>query len=308
MKNIQNSQKIDLAKGVYIPAITPFDEKEQLSLEMIKHNISLWKDTDVAGYMCLGSNGEFRMLDEEESWKVLCTYSEFHGNKQVIAGVGRESLYHTKKLIDKIQRAELNFNALAVLTPSYFRSAMNDTALIEYYREVADFSQYPILLYCAPKFANDVSISVNVLRELASHPNIIGIKDTSSDKMHTYMEEVGEKDDFCVIAGTISNLHECLQYGGSRAVLSSANYFPDECARLLRIWDKDDQEKFLMEFSALKNSVSKTGGVQGVSSIKYVMNLMGYQAGIPRRPLRPVAEEQADTIKSALEKQIDIMD
>ena len=53
-------------EGIYIPAVTPFDDRERVSGEMLVYNIEKWNQTDVSGYMCLGSNGEFRMLDEEE--------------------------------------------------------------------------------------------------------------------------------------------------------------------------------------------------------------------------------------------------
>lgn len=308
MEDIYRRKKVPLSKGVFIPVVTPFDESEKLSVDMIEHNISLWNLTDVAGYMCLGSNGEFHMLDEEETWEVLCTYSKFHGKKQVIAGVGRESLYHTKKLIDKMQDAELEFDGIAVLTPSYFRKAMDDTALIQFYLDVAEFSKYPVLLYCAPGFANDVVVSGKALRELSMHPNIIGIKDTSSNMMKIYMEEVGEKEDFCIVAGTFGNIYECLSNGGSRAVLSSANYFPEKCAHLLQVWNKDSQELFIEQYNELKNLIEKTGGTHGVSSIKYCMNLRGFQAGIPRRPLCPLTKHQEKKIKIAFEKEIDRID
>ena len=50
--------------GVYIPAVTPFDEKEELDCRKLKKNIEKWNCTNISGYMCLGSNGEFKMLDE----------------------------------------------------------------------------------------------------------------------------------------------------------------------------------------------------------------------------------------------------
>ena len=96
--------------------------------------------------------------------------------------MGRESLYQTLKFIDRVQAADLPIDYLSVLTPHYFKSLMTDAALIEYFTRVADFSRIPILLYCAPSFANEVTISADVVRVLADHPNIHGIKDTSKNR------------------------------------------------------------------------------------------------------------------------------
>ena len=51
-------------------------------------------------------------------------------------------------------------------------------ALTNYFRSVADDSPLPVLLYNIPKFV-PYQIPVEMVAELAQHPNIIGIKDSS---------------------------------------------------------------------------------------------------------------------------------
>ena len=63
-------------EGIIIPAITPFDETGALRLDYLKNNYELWNKTCVQGYMALGSNGEFRSLDDDEAFAVLKAASE----------------------------------------------------------------------------------------------------------------------------------------------------------------------------------------------------------------------------------------
>ena len=288
-------------EGIYIPAVTPFDCREMVSGEMLAYNIEKWNQTDVAGYMCLGSNGEFRMLDEEESLHVIRIFAECRKeNKGLIAGAGRESLYHTLKFIDRIQSAYLDVDYLSVLTPHYFKSAMNDRALVEYFTAVADFSRIPILLYCAPGFANTVCISARALKALADHPNIHGIKDTSPDMMDAYMSAVSGRTDFQVMAGSVNTLYGCLKRGGKGAVISAANYFPQACARLLSLWKQTGEEAFLPYYHALRERIRRTGARGGVAGVKACMNLCGYRAGNPRKPVQPLNDGQLKELKDAL--------
>lgn len=288
-------------KGIYIPAVTPFDCQEMVSEEMLVHNIEKWNQTDVAGYMCLGSNGEFRMLDDEESLYVIKTFAEHRAEtKGLIAGVGRESLYHTLRFINRIQNMDLNVDYLSVLTPHYFKNAMNDKALIEYFTAVADFSRIPILLYCAPGFANTVCISCDALKVLADHPNIRGIKDTSLDMMNAYMDAVGNRADFQIMSGSVNTLHKCLKRGGESAVVSAANYFPQACAKLISLWQQAGEEVFLPYYNALCRCIRQTGARGGVAGVKACMNLCGYRAGIPRKPVQPLDDGELEELRDTL--------
>ena len=78
--------------GITIPAVTPFRADGALDLDAFERNMEKWTATDNRGIMCLGSNGEFRSLDDEESLEVAKVASQTKGDKTLIVGVARESL------------------------------------------------------------------------------------------------------------------------------------------------------------------------------------------------------------------------
>lgn len=287
--------------GIIIPAVTPFDENGNISFELLKKNYEAWNQTAVAGYMCMGSNGEFRMLDDDEAFEVL-KFSALAAkeDKCFIAGVGRESLVHTLKFIDRLVAANLPIDYISILTPHYFKGLMTEKALIEYFTAIADYSPIPVMLYCAPGFANGVCISADAVKVLADHPNIHGIKDTSTDMMASYIEAVGGREDFEIVSGSINTVIACMDGGGKGGVVSAANYFPAQCAELVRLYNEEGREAAVEYFSKLQPIIKKTGARGSVAGVKCAMNLLGLGGGYPRKPVQPVAKEIEEEMKQAL--------
>ena len=82
--------------GVFTPIATPFNEDESIAVDGLRANLALWNAMPLAGYVVLGSNGEFRSLDEHEKLQVLETAKgEIPTGKLMIAGTGEESTRQT---------------------------------------------------------------------------------------------------------------------------------------------------------------------------------------------------------------------
>jgi 4-hydroxy-2-oxoglutarate aldolase len=96
--------------------------------------------------------------------------------KVLIAGVGRESVKATVELAEVA--AKLSYDAVLVRNPCYYRPQLTQAALLHYFRSVADRSPLPVILYSIPKFTN-AEIPLEVVAELAAHPNILGLKESS---------------------------------------------------------------------------------------------------------------------------------
>lgn len=288
-------------EGIIIPAVTPFKEDGAVGYEMLKENYKKWNATNVRGYMCLGSNGEFRSLSDEEAFRVIKTASEVRAREKVlIAGVARESLYQTLAFIERLQDDKVDIDCISVLPPHYFKKLMTDEALAEYYEAIAQFSKYPVLLYCAPAYANGLCLSSSLVERLAGNPNIHGLKDTTSDMMNVYMDTVGTREDFEVLAGSLGSILTCLERGGKGGIVSAANYYPDECAKLVHIFQKKGSESARSYHKKLKQLAGSTGGMAGVAGVKCSMNLLGYCGGIPRLPVLPVDERTKASIQKAI--------
>jgi len=168
-----------LIEGVFAAVTTPFYPDERVYFRKIEANIARYSRSLLAGMVVLGSTGEAATLDDEETRDVLRTAAGAASPEKVlIAGVGRESLNATLALAETA--AKYQYDAVLVRMPTYYLPAVTPAVALNYFRAVADRSPLPVMLYNIPKFV-PYNLPVDVVAELAQHPNIIGIKDSTGD-------------------------------------------------------------------------------------------------------------------------------
>jgi dihydrodipicolinate synthase/N-acetylneuraminate lyase len=166
-----------LIEGVFAAISTPFYSDERVYLRKLEANMARYSRTLLAGVVVLGSTGEAVMLDDAESRDVLRVAAESAAPEKVlIAGVSRESVKATVELAETAAR--FGYDAILVRTPSYYAGQISSAVVLHYFRSVADRSPLPVLLYNIPAFV-PYQIPVEIVAELAHHPNICGIKDSS---------------------------------------------------------------------------------------------------------------------------------
>ncbi len=285
-------------KGVIPPMITPFKQNGDLDLDAHIHNIKVWNDTDLSGYLVLGSNSEAAYLTENEKLELIGLTVKYAGEgKTIIVGTGMESTRETISLTNKA--AELGAHAALILTPFYYGGNMNDEALIEYFTKVADSSKIPILIYNVTKFTH-VNISANAVAVLCKHPNIIGMKDSSGDipQLIKFISVIN--DDFNFIVGTASAWYPALTLGVKAGIMALANCAPNECIQIQQAFEAGDdalaRETYLRMFPV---NVAVTA-TYGISGLKHACSMLGYSGGEVRSPLLPLKEEEKLKLNSIL--------
>ncbi len=286
--------------GVFAPVVTPFNSDE-LSLDDLRSNLRQLRKTDLAGYLALGSNGEFKSLTDAEQIRVLEVFAEEKGDKVVMVGIGCES---TKQTIEKSKRAsEMGFDYVSVLTPCYFPKQIDGAALKSHYEKIADSVEIPVLLYNAPGFTGGMRVSAQTVLELSRHPNIVGMKDSSPEGPAQFLAVLDPAEDFHVLAGSANFFYPCLHLGASGGVISVANVLPDLCCDLYRLFTQGryDQARGLhFKLARLNQAIS---GASGVAGVKAAMDIVGFKGGQPRAPLKAVTKEAAEKIRRQIESE-----
>jgi len=174
-----------LLEGIFAPITTPFYPDGRLYLRKLEHNADRYSRTPVAGKVVLGSTGEAVMLSDEETVEVLRIASESAAAEKIlIAGVGRESVIGTLAMCEAAAR--FAYDVALVRTPVFYRAQYERrlTEMVTYYRAIADRSPLPLLLYSVPAYTR-YDLPVEAIAELASHPNIIGLKDSVNSPERT---------------------------------------------------------------------------------------------------------------------------
>lgn len=283
--------------GVFAPITTPFTANGEVDYEGLKNNMAFYAKSNIKGYLALGSNGENKSLMNDEKLEVLKVIVENKGKDQVVmAGCifesTKETIYYAKKM------AELGADYLTLLPPCYFKKEMADEVLLKYFTDVASAVEVPCLIYNAPQYSAGITLSAKLVKELAKHPNIAGIKDSSTGNIESYLFAVG--NEVSVHAGSANFFLNALNLGATGGVISLANVFPDLTNELYELTiNKKYEESLELNERVLKLNRS-ISGQGGVAAVKYAMDLVGLAGGEPRLPLLPLKEEQKSSIKEKL--------
>ena len=168
-----------LLHGIFPPITTPFYSDGNVYHKKLEANVERYSRTPAAGIVVQGSTGEAILLSDQERRDVLKTaISAAAPNKVMVAGSGIESAHETLKLTE--YAAELGYDAAMVRTPHYYKKQMLPANMLAFYRTVAARSPLPILIYNFPG-ATGYDMPAELVVELASHPNIVGIKESSGN-------------------------------------------------------------------------------------------------------------------------------
>ncbi len=286
-------------EGIYAPIPTPFINDE-IAFDKLEESMGFWLDSRISGIVVMGSNGEFVGLSPEEKRQLtskVCQLSK--GKKPVVAGTGCES---TKETIELTKyAAEAGAAAALVLSPNYYKKAMTDEVLKSFYTEVADASPIPLILYNMPGNSG-INLSVKLVAELAKHPNIIGVKDSSGNIVQIAEIINSTPADFTVFAGSASFLFPSLVLGAKGGTLALANVLPNECAdvyELTKAGKYEEAKELQLKLLDINNAVTSRWGIGG---LKAALEMLGVFGGEPRKPLKVVSEQDRKLLADILTK------
>jgi 4-hydroxy-2-oxoglutarate aldolase len=276
-------------QGILLPVVTPFDDRMKLDRGALAQNLGLWKDRGITGYVMVGSTGERVHLDESEYLQLIdASRAATTGELAFIVGAGQQSTIGTINEIKKAAHA--GADAVLVITPNYYRSAMTQETLADYYRAVADAAPVPVLLYSMPAFTG-IKLEPETIASLSEHANIIGAKDSSNDVAGFSKTVSLCQEGFAVLTGNGTVLLDALKAGATGAILAVGCVVPELCVEILRafkIGQLEHAERLQSKLSPLAEAVTTRFGIGG---LKAALDLTGYRGGLVRAPLK--APQQA---------------
>jgi dihydrodipicolinate synthase/N-acetylneuraminate lyase len=285
--------------GVFAPIPTPFDDQDAVDSRRLRAALTRWVARPLTGFVVLGSNGEAALMDDFEADRVIVAAREaIPRDRPLIIGTGRES---TQAAVRAAKRAaEYGADAVLVRTPSFFKSQMTTDVFVRHYTAVADASPVPVLLYNFTAVTG-VNLLPAAVTRLAAHPNIVGMKESNADIAQIADLVSGTPDDFQVLAGTMSTFYAALCVGAAGGILAPACVVPDACVRLFELARSGRREDAVHLQRELVPLARLLGGANyGVPGLKAALNLMGYDVGVPRPPLLPVADAAIDALREAI--------
>jgi len=291
-----------MLKGVITPVITIFDEHGKLDLKGNEEVINSLIKGGVSGLLFLGSIGEFFGMTMEER-KEFIKFAITTVNKRVPVLIGTGGTV-VKEVIDLTNFAkEEGADGAVVISPYYFK--LNDDSLYNYFSEVAENTELPLILYNFPD-RTAVNICPKLVLKLAKkYKNIVGIKDTVDNISHTRQlisVVKSELKDFAVFSGFDEYFIPNLLAGGNGLIGGLSNIVPEKFAKLFKAYVEND----FLTVQKLQLNVNKLMEIYTVAdffipAIKTAKMLSGYNIKpVCKSPASTLSESQVEEIKSIL--------
>lgn len=286
--------------GVFPPIPTPFNSDGDIDFDRLQSNFERWNQQPLSGYVVGGSNGEFVSLTIKERVEMIRkSRAAIPADRLLIAGSGMESTRATLDLTDKM--AQVGADAAIVVTPSYYKNMMTADALESHYRQVADASAVPIILYSVPANTG-IDLPVEAVIGLADHPNVLGIKDSGGNvaKIGLMVHETPER--FQVLAGSAGFMLGALAVGAVGVVAALANIAGGKLYELLEYFRAGK----IPEASVIQKSLIEVNSAVtarfGVPGLKVAMDMLGFYGGPARAPLLSLTDEEKESLRQIVEK------
>ena len=292
-----------LRPGVYVPTVAFFEGNEDLDTDTIgKHAVRLAK-AGVAGIATQGSNGEAVHLTHQERQQVTRTTrtaldDEGFDSLPVIVGCGAQS---TRETIELCRDALASGGDYAlILPPSYYKPSHKPDTIVDFFKDVADASPIPIIIYNYPAAVAGIDLSSDVIIELSKHPNIVGCKLTCGNtgkltRIAAATDAATPADagsNFMCMGGSADFTLQTLIVGGSGVICGIGNVAPKACVKVVELFaaGKLAEARKLQAVVARGDWAAISGGIVGTKSA--LDTYFGY-GGIARRPLPRVTKSEA---------------
>jgi 4-hydroxy-2-oxoglutarate aldolase len=287
-------------QGILLPTTTPFDSNQNLDLAGLRANLQRWTKIGITGVVLLGSTGERVHLDEHEYINVIeSARREVADDFAFIVGAGHQSTIGT---INEIKRAaEGGADAVLVITPNFYRSAITQETLTKYYSEIADASPVPVVLYSMPALTG-IKIEPATIARLSDHQNIIGVKDSSAD-VEGFKQTVELcPEEFAVMTGNGTIFLDALRAGATGAILAVGCAVPEVCVEIMRAFTDGEEERAQLLQSKLTPLATAVTTKYGIGGLKAALDMNGYVGGSVRAPLQAPTQNAKVEIEQLLEE------
>ena len=276
---------------------TPFTESAINYIEFGKLIEDQIKNEIDAIIVC-GTTGESSTMSEDEKKNVIkYAINKIDKRTKVIIGTGSNN---TKTAVEISKYAEQEgADALLIVTPYYNKTTQS--GLIAHYKKIAENVNIPIIVYNVPS-RTGVNILPETCLELSKINNIVGIKEASGNISQIAKISSLCGDNFDIYSGNDDQIVPILSLGGKGVISVLSNIMPkythDMVYKYLNGEVKEACKMQLEVLELIEILFSETNPIP----IKYALNLMGYNYGIPRLPLVELSKKNKERLVKVLSK------
>ncbi len=283
-------------RGSLVALITPMQADGSLDLKAFSDFVEWQIEEGTQGLIPVGTTGESPTVSHAEHHQVVAAcIAAARGRVPVIAGTGSNS---TAEAIDLTRHAKQDgADAALVVTPYYNKPTQE--GLYRHYMAIADAVELPLIIYNIPG-RSVVDMSVETMARLATHPNIVGVKDATANLTRPLHTRLACGPEFCQLSGEDHTALAYLAAGGHGCISVTANVAPRLCRQMHDAWAdgriKDAmaiQDRLVPVHDAMFCETSP-------GPVKVAASLLGRSRDLCRLPMAPVADSTRARVRDAM--------
>lgn len=276
-----------LFRGVAPALITPFTADDKIDEDAFQKLIERQIRGGVSGLVVLGTTGENPTVTAEERRRLVdLAVMTADGRVPVIIGTGTNNTEESVAYSEEAVKA--GADGLLVVGPYYNKPSQS--GFIAHVEAIAEAADAPIILYNVPG-RTSFNLEAETTLHLAENvPQVVAVKEASSD-----LEQIGDillhrPDPFAVYAGDDEITLPLLAMGGDGVVSVVSNALPERMSTMVDAGLSDDfamaQSQHFELLPAMRACFLETNPIP----IKDVCAAMGWIEPHVRLPLVPMDE------------------
>lgn len=267
-------------KGCATALVTPFTN-DGINFEELRKLIEFQILEGIDGLVICGTTGESSTMSLVEKKSVIdFSVKVANGRVPIIAGTGGNN---TADAVAMSKYAEsVGADALLLVTPYYNKTTQK--GLIAHFNKIAESVNIPIILYNVPS-RTGLNIEPETCLELSKIPNIVAIKEASGNISQVAKIANLCNDELTIYSGNDDQIMPVLSLGGLGVISVLSNIYPKFVHEMVMDyltgnWQKATASQIysLPLINALFSEVNPI-------PIKYALNKIGFDCGVPRLPL-----------------------
>ena len=284
-----------LFTGVCTALVTPFLDGK-VNYPMMEQLLRRQMDAGIRSVVICGTTGEAPTLSDDEKLELFYRAKAYVGKDcLIIAGTGCNCTSRTAQF--SLSAQEAGADALLIVSPYYNKATPE--GLVAHYMTVAHTVSIPVILYNVPG-RTGLDIPVSVCQRLAPLPNIVGIKEASTE-IGKVTRLCRECPDLTVWTGNDDLTVPSISLGAKGVISVLSNLLPVRTGAMVNAALSGDLKTAAALQQQLQPLIELLFCEPNPIPVKAAMRYLGYDCGSPRLPLTELSKENKERLKKALD-------
>jgi 4-hydroxy-tetrahydrodipicolinate synthase len=312
--------KVKKYHGVVVPMVTPVTEDGRLDVAAVERIIRFFAQAGVSPLL-MGTTGEGNSVSQTDGLLLvqtavkaarealpapLCLPPKEGGDGGALIYAGLTGNCFAEQLTQAEAYTQAGADVIVATLPTYY--ALTPEQMENYYHTLADSINGPLMLYNILATTH-MSIPVEVIKRLANHPNIVGLKDSERDldRMVQCIDIARGREDFAYFCGWAAQSAHSLELGGDGIVPSTGNFAPEMFRQLYDAaitGDMDTANRLQDETNEIAKIYQKDRTLgQSLTALKVMMQTKGLCDPWMLMPLTRLSAEEEQKIINKTRKE-----